>query len=177
MNPTWLIKNWKLLTGAGVIVALVIVGATLYFNGSHAGYDKKVTEDAKATVEQVKQTRKTEQKSVDITQVVGITTDVKVRYIYINTNDLLKETFNVPLPSHRCVIPVGLLRVYNAAASGMPSVPDSSGRPDDSDAEFTCTQLVANAIDNYGTALVWKSQVDGWQEWYDKQSTLHRDGY
>lgn len=67
-------------------------------------------------------------------------------------------------------MPVGLVRLHDAAALGAAPVPDPAVRPDDAASDVAASGLAGAFVDNYETCHRWRAQVIGWQAWYAEQS-------
>lgn len=67
----------------------------------------------------------------------------------------------------RCVLPVGFVRLHDAAALGVPveAVPDPAGRADDAPADVKCSDVAEVVAVNYGAYQTVRAQVVGWQDW------------
>lgn len=69
-------------------------------------------------------------------------------------------------------LPLGFVRLHDAAAAGTSPVPFGSGESSDTPSGIAPSTAVAAVVDNYGTCHVWREQVIGWQRWYAEQSAL-----
>lgn len=67
-------------------------------------------------------------------------------------------------------LPVGLIRLHDAAAAGAPLVPDAAGRADDAPSEVAASDLAGAVVDNYETAHQCRATVLAWQAWWREQS-------
>ena len=166
------LKWWAIL---GIVVAVLGASTVAYNAIWDSGYQARVAEDMANAVKDAEEVRKTERSSAEITNQVGGDTLTDIDAIAQNTIDLLQETSHASTHlRNTCILPVGLVRKYDAAvlSTRLSNVLDPSGSPDDADSEFTCSDLVNNAISNYGTAHRWRAQVDGWQRWEREQREL-----
>lgn len=65
-----------------------------------------------------------------------------------------------------CVVPVGFVRLHDAAAQGLPA---PSGGPDQTTSGVPLSAVAATVAANYGTAWDWRVEALGWRDWYLKQ--------
>jgi hypothetical protein len=67
----------------------------------------------------------------------------------------------------RFPLPVGLVRVHDAAARGVPAdaVPDPAGRPDGEASDIAASTLASVVALNYGTCREDQSRLSAWQAW------------
>ncbi len=85
----------------------------------------------------------------------------------------LTRTLNQEISRHvdavaddACAVPVGFVRLHDAAASGgLPAVPDSTGRPDGAPSGVALSDVTRAVVDNYGSARENASQLIALQDW------------
>jgi len=90
----------------------------------------------------------------------------KVRTI---TKTLLKQV-KVYVPASadaRCVVPVGFVQLYNAAAAGVPA---PAGGPDQAPSGDDLSAVAASVVSNFGAAHDWRAEALTWRSWYAAQA-------
>lgn len=113
-----------------------------------------------------KNARATEARNADASQRVGKSVTVKTAEVRTRTEYLTREVIRyVPIDPTRGSLPVGFVRVHDAAATGLPIAPDGAGRADASPSGVDDVALAETLVGNYGTCHVWEEQLIGWQTW------------
>lgn len=71
-------------------------------------------------------------------------------------------------------MPVGLVRLHDAAARGLDvsAVPDSAGQPDDAASRFAASDLAGAFTDNYGACRANAEQLSGLQSWIRLEAAI-----
>ncbi|MFN3522241.1 MAG: hypothetical protein ACK4YQ_08320 [Phenylobacterium sp.] len=72
----------------------------------------------------------------------------------------------------RCDVPVGFVRLHDAAAQGVPTVPDAAGRPDGAASGVDLPAVAETLIDNYETCNAVRDQLAALQGWVRAQSAV-----
>lgn len=72
-------------------------------------------------------------------------------------------------------LPVGFVRVWNAAVGGVPTVPDAAGRADAAPSGIDPSAVAANAAENFGIAHENAEQLIGLQDWVRAQAAISRE--
>lgn len=68
------------------------------------------------------------------------------------------------------VVPLGFVRLHDAAASGSaPSFPSTTGGPLDAPSSVPLSAVSATVVENYGVAYDWRSEALTWRDWYAEQ--------
>lgn len=69
-------------------------------------------------------------------------------------------------------LPCGFVRLHDAGANGIEpaAVPLPAGKTDGDECPVTPSAAASIIQSNYGLALGWKAEVDGWWDWYAKQA-------
>ena len=169
-------KYWKVIAGAALAVVLWLVLTTLYDRIWQQGYDAKTAEIDALTVERNEQVAGLNYRSNAATFELGVGHLAMLEWHDTHTANLLKELEKdvASYDPERCRLPVGLVRLHDAAASAseLSGISYGSGLPHDADTEFDCARAFDVVIRNYGRALKWKDTVDQWQRWYVKNKSL-----
>lgn len=97
--------------------------------------------------------------------------------IQVQTRTIVKEvpTYVTAQTDAECWVPVGLVRVYNAAATGADpaAVSDPAGRLDGAASGITCSALAADLADNFGAARSNAAELMGLQSYNIELAALH----
>jgi hypothetical protein len=68
-----------------------------------------------------------------------------------------------------CTVPVGAVRLLDAAAAGVPATPDPAGRANDAPSGIALDSVTSSVVGNYGTALAVRAQLIDLQSWVTQQ--------
>ncbi len=106
-----------------------------------------------------------------ITEAVGrqvAEREAEIRYV---TRTLIQEIpVHVTAEADRASpVPLGFVRLHDAAAAGAPTVSYGPGESADDASGVALSAVTGVVADNYGTCLGWREQVIGWQAWYAEQ--------
>ena len=91
---------------------------------------------------------------------------------------IVYRTLREEIPTHvspetdrRFVLPVGLVRLHDAAARGveLSRVPDPAGEPDDAASRVQPSDLAGAVVDNYGACRADAEQLTALQAWVRRQ--------
>ncbi len=96
---------------------------------------------------------------------------VVVRYV---TRTLIEKVpvYVSPEVDRRYPLPVGLVRLHDAAARGEAEIPGPAGEPDDAPSDVTPSALAQTLIGNYGDYYACREQVRGWIAWSEQQKQV-----
>ncbi len=96
---------------------------------------------------------------------------VVVRYV---TRTLIERVpiYVSPEVDRRYPLPVGLVRLHDAAARGEAEVSGSAGEPDDAPSGTPASALAQTLIGNYGDYYACREQVRGWIAWSEQQKQV-----
>lgn len=77
-----------------------------------------------------------------------------------------------PETDKRFPLPCGFVRLHDAGANGIEAAAVSlpAGKTDGDECPVTPSAAASIIQSNYGLALGWKAEVDGWWNWYAKQA-------
>jgi len=165
--------GWRMHVANAVIC--LAVGASA---GSYATNTWWKAKERDRLAEQVKEANRQirrEQASDDATQATGEAVAVAVDRVQWRTRTLIREVPVYVTPETDASygnLPVGFVRLHDAAATGTPPVPLRAGQSDGSPSDVAPSAAIGGVVDNYGTCHVWREQVIGWQDWYRTQSAL-----
>jgi hypothetical protein len=170
MNPLSLLLGWKGYAAAAAVALLVGFGGgwkardlvadaadwqrakaalkAAQINAARIGVADKITADVG---------RKAEDRQVEIRTV----TKTLIREVPIYVTAETDRSYPVP---------VGLVRLHDAAALGLPAaLPDPAGRADDAPSGVAASTLGETVADNYGTCRANAAQLDALEEWVRQQ--------
>jgi len=165
--------------GRGLIATLVAVLAVLalLFAVHHHGFEAGVAHEKAAQAARVAKERKAvvkrEAAADRITQDVGTKAETRQAQIRWRTQTLIREVpvYVTPETDRRFAVPVGLVRLHDAAALGVDpaTLPDPAGRPDDAASGVAPSTLGATLAGNYGTCLAELDRFRMLQSWIEQQ--------
>jgi hypothetical protein len=110
------------------------------------------------------------------TQLIAEASAARAAQIRTFTTTLVRE-----VPVHvdaetdaRFPMPVGLVRVHDAAALGRPvsAIPDPAGRPDGEASDVVASTLASVVALNYGTCREDQTRLSAWQAWATAQASV-----
>jgi hypothetical protein len=154
-------SNWRVL-------ALICAAAALYLAGSHHGLKAEQAREASRLKAAQAKVAKREAQADKITAKTSADlqkTRVEIQY---RTVTLTKEipTY-VPIDPSRGSLPVGFVRLYDAAVLGVSPAPDGAGRADAEPSGVTDAQLAQTDIENLGACRANAAQLEAFQRWYE----------
>lgn len=82
----------------------------------------------------------------------------RIRFVY---RDLVKEvpTYVTPAADAACPVPVGFVRVHDAAAAGVPPTGPGADGADDAASGIALSAVGQTVAGNYGTCREWRQQL------------------
>lgn len=83
------------------------------------------------------------------------------------TKTIVREvnTYVTPLSVTRCTIPLGFVRLHDAAAHNRP--PEAPGLAADTPSGVDLATVAETVAENYGTCNEWKAQLDALIDWHE----------
>lgn len=170
------LSGWKGCALAASLGLIVGFGGGWTVRDWKAGAD--ATEAAKAQARQVIRVVERQREQADVTTTVearATDTQVQIRTV---TQTIIKE---VPVyvsaeTDARFALPVGLVRVHDAAAAGRP-LPEPAGEPDGAAGDLEASDvapswLAATIAENYGTCRLDQSRLADLQDWIRRQQAV-----
>lgn len=133
-------------------------------------YQKHLKDDAVSAQRASEKARETEGNNEKIGDEIGQEVEeakTKIQYV---TRTIIKEVpIHVsPESDSRCVVPLGAVRVLDAAATGNPAISYGPGESADQASGIELSGVVSSVADNYGYTRELEAQVIGWQDWYER---------
>lgn len=115
------------------------------------------------------------QKQDAVSAGVGARAEAKVQAVRTVTRTLVEKVpvYVTVQADARCSVPVGFVRLHDAAASGaVPAVPDPAGRPDDAASDVALSAVASTVANNYGACHEDQARLSGLQDWMRRQAAL-----
>lgn len=154
----------------GLAILALVVG--IYSFGHHAGEKSEQRAEAARLATARKAVAKREVKAQAISEHVAADVSKARTEIQYRTKTLVKEVpVYVTVEADRaCTVPVGFVRLHDAAASGSPpGVPSGAGGPNDAASGVQLSAVLSTVVGNYGVAYDWRAEALGWRDWYVKE--------
>lgn len=158
----------------GLVVVLGVV-VTAYVQGQRSAKDHYDAGAWKSAAEASELALRGVISSAKTTQAIAEASAARTAEIRTFTTTLIRE-----VPSHvspetdaRFPLPVGLVRLHDAAAAGLElsAVPDPAGRADGEASSIAPSQFAAVVATNYGTCREDQSRLSAWQAWATAQAS------
>lgn len=162
--------NWLGAAAASVLTLGAIAG--VYAGGFKAGSDAEKAKQEAAAVAGRKATERLLERSADVTGRIDLEHTQAAEQIRVVFKTIYRE---VPRAisaetDTRFPLPVGLVRLHDAAAEGLAPVPDAAGRPDDAPSEVKASDLAGAFVDNYEICHATARQLTDLQAWVRGQA-------
>jgi hypothetical protein len=161
---------WQVILGG---VAAIAVAGGAYRLGSDSGWARRDAAALSADLAREKGAHLADLRALEASQKVGGEHELaaeRLRTVY--------RTIEREVPSHvtaaidaRFPVPVGFVRVHDAAAQGLPvaDVHDPAGRPDDAAADVAASEAAAVIAGNYATCGDTAERLRSLQAWWRGQ--------
>lgn len=171
MNPLSLLVGWKGYAMAAAVAFAGGFGSSWWLRDQMAASDRLVAAQA-AAKERDKIAARV--KTADaITADVGAKAETRAVEIRWRTRATIKEVpvYVTAETDRRFAVPVGLVRLHDAAAAGVDpaTLPDPAGRPDDAPSGVAASAFGATVVDNYGTCREQLEKFAQLQSWIEQQ--------
>lgn len=152
---------------AGLSCVALLGGA--YGLGHHNGVGSEKAAEASRLAKATKQVAKREDTAKAISTDVAAKTEAARVEIQWRTKTLIEKVPTyVPLSADaECVIPVGFLRLHDAAAAGLPT---PTGEPDNAPSGVSLSRVLATDVENLGVGYDYRAEVIAWRAWYAAQA-------
>lgn len=147
-------------------LALFFAGTLL---GGYGVHRWDAGQKAIGEVKQARQAVKIAERQINITYQVSLQFEkVKLDDETATTKRLEQIPVHITPDSDRaCVVPVGFVRVFNAATHG--PVPDAASGPDDSASGLALSDIARVETENYGQYDLVAHQLEALQDWVKQQ--------
>lgn len=161
--------------GRWMVAALAVLAllAGVHHHGVTQGRDREKAAQAARMERARKDVARREAKAVQITDAVAKKSEARQVEIRWRTITTIREVpvYVTAETDRRYPVPVGLVRLHDAAARGVsPSVvPDPAGRPDDAPSGVAASSLGETLAANYGSCLADLERFRDLQSWVDQQ--------
>lgn len=155
--------SWRF--ALGVCASLAAAGG-IYFAGFRAGDHARLAKVDAVELAQAKADATANQALGQVAAQVGVRTEVAVERARANTHIIreLVPIYVTPAADARCVVPVGFVRLHDAAAQNRP--PARPAEPVDAPSGVALSAVADTVAANYGDCTVWRLRLIGWQDWY-----------
>lgn len=156
--------------GLALLCVALVLGLRHHWVG--VGVKQERAAEAKRLEKAKVKVAKREVKADAITSKVATERVKEQARIEYRTKILVKEipTYVSPAADSRCILPVGWVRLHDAAASGSaPSLSQGPGGPLDAPSGVQPSEAITSVIGNYGVAYSWRAEAMAWREWYVAQ--------
>lgn len=167
----WFLQGWT-QAAATAILATLIAFPLGQCSGHSAGVKaEKRSEAARLESARKKVAKRDGRARVVTDNVAAKLTKARVEIRY-RTKYLVKEvpTYVTPASDDRCTVPLGFVRLHDAAAQGgSPGLPAAAGGPLDAPSGVQLSTVLETVVGNYGAAYDWRAEALNWREWYVKQ--------
>jgi hypothetical protein len=164
---------WAILGGLAMVVGSF--GAGVYF-GHHYGWLQQEAAVSSASEAVIATTR---QQSLATEQADEAFTSQQAKSQIVTQTIVKKVPVYVTKNANtRCVIPVGFVRLHDAAAGGVPLIPGSAGQPDaaatnpDAASGNSLSDVASTVTNNYGTCHQIAQQLIDLQAWVSQQQAI-----
>lgn len=145
-------------------LALPLTGLVMGFAGGWKVHDWKDAEGALKVVGVV-------QRQGEVSVAAGIGEERAQERVRVVTRTLHEKVpvYVTPEADRRCSVPVGFVRLHDAAVAGVPGPAEPAGEPDDAPAGVALSRVGDTIVDNYGVARACQAELSGLQAWIGKQ--------
>lgn len=175
----WGFGLWHFLktpTGRYIAAALAVMLALMFIHadGRKAGVRAERAAQAQRDAEAAKRLAKLEADSAKISAAARRDNDAaRVRIAALSLELQQKvPTYVSPQADRRCIVPVGYVRLRDAAGAGVSPVPGSAGQSLDADSGLVLSDLAANDVTNAAAFRTAVEEVKAWRAWYRAQAEL-----
>lgn len=162
----------RLLIGLGaVVIALVLT----YGAGIEAGAERQVAAQARREEAAREAVAKVEAGGKAITADADRRSAARQVEIRTVTKTLIEKVpVYVTVEADRRVdVPVGLVRLHDQAAAGLPGLPDTADLVVDAPSGVALSAVAGTIVGNYGVAYEWREEALACRAWVEKQATLY----
>jgi hypothetical protein len=149
-------------------VALLVLVASIFEVGYRAAKSADTRAAAAASARAAKAIQKREATADAITTTTAARTAQARVLVRTVTKTLVEKVHDYvpPAADARCVVPVGFVQLYNAAAAGLPR---PAGGPDETPSGVALSTVAETDVENFGVAYDWRAEALGWRDWYVTQ--------
>ncbi|MFZ2252637.1 MAG: hypothetical protein WAW13_00515 [Minisyncoccia bacterium] len=154
----------------GVALAVLALLAGVHHHGVTQGRDREKASQAARVERARKDVARREAKAATISETARSDLTRETVRIQTRTITLIKEVpvYVSPAADARAVIPVGFVRLHDAAA-GQTVVPGAPGGSLDTDSGLSLSAVASTVVENYGTCHAITAEAVTWRRWYADQ--------
>ena len=162
---------WQVYAGLALIAAFWLHGNAQYRAGVRESDERHRIADEAARTKQAEQAAKVVTQQAAVTERVVTQYVDRVRTVREKAREIVKEV-PIYVPADSCPLPSGFRVLHDAAALGVPSVPDAAARADA--APVPAQVAAATVADNYGACRETAEQLRGLQAWVSQQQAASK---
>lgn len=155
----------------GAICVLLLLGLRHHWVG--VGVQREVAAEARRLELAQAKVAKREVKASAISEHVAADLSKERVRIEYRTQVLTKEVpvYVTQAADTRCVVPVGFVQLYDAAASGSPTgAPPTPGGSVEAPSGVPLSAVLETDVANLGTGHDFRAEALAWRDWYAKQA-------
>ena len=162
---------WQVYAGLALVAAFWLHGNAQYRAGVRESDERHRIADEAARAKQAAQVAKVAEKQAEVTTKVVTEYVDRVKVVREKAREIVKEV-PIYVPADSCPLPSGFRVLHDAAALGVPSVPDAAARADA--APVPAQTVAATVADNYGACRETAEQLKGLQAWLIQQQAASK---
>jgi hypothetical protein len=170
---------WRFLSrppGRYLASALIVMGGLIWVHadGYRAGRAAERQAVAAREIAAARQLARVAQASASISASARADNAAALAQIRTLTLKLQQKvpTYVSPQADRRCVVPVGYVRLRDAAGAGLDPVAPAAGGSLDADSGLVLSDLAENDIANAAAFNAATEEVRAWRAWYARQADL-----
>jgi hypothetical protein len=155
----------------GFLLKFVVLPMSCVVAGFAAGWKVHDWADAQAQLKATRHVVGVVQAQGRVNDAIAVQQQATHDRIRTVTKTIIEEvpTYVTAQADAHCTVPLGFIRVHDAAADGLPPVPLGSGRSADAPSGVAISSVAATVAGNYGLCNGFREQLMGWQAWYTGQ--------
>lgn len=156
-----------------IAVGLLLSHGGTYVVGRWHGGDAEKRAEAKRLEKAVRKVAKREVKAAAITDKAAEKLQLERGRIEYRTKTIIEKVpvYVTPAADAACAVPVGFVRLHDAAASGgEAALPVAPGGSIDAPSGVALSAVAETVGLNYGAAYQWRAEALTWRAWYVEQA-------
>lgn len=156
------------------LVLRMVIALGLFALGCAAGWNVRDGRAAKVELRTVTRTIEVERKRDAVSAEVGAKAAKAVERERVVTRTLIQKVpvYVAPETDRRFPLPVGFVRVHDAAVSGAEPLPDPAGRADGSASDVAASEAAGVVAANYGDCRADQAKLSALQDWNRRQGEV-----
>lgn len=162
---------WQVYAGLALVVAFWLYGNAEFRRGTREADERHRIADEAANARLAEQAAALATRQQAVTERVVTQYVDRVRTVREKAREIVKEV-PIYVPADSCPLPAGFRVLHDAAAFGVPPVPDAAARADA--APVPAQTVAATVADNYGACRETAEQLKGLQAWLIQQQAASK---